>query len=429
MNIKILSLAFLSLLSINAQADSFIMRVTTPLMDRVDTSPGSEDNKEPINKEDPSGWLAYLQSKGYLEGAVSLSDWSSQGAIVEINEISTDNVALSSSPFGISAINELSVTDPGLTHANFLSGVTSASGVYFVNTVALKDVRGLGSLRNIDELVLANTSISDLSPLNNLSGASNLFLDDVQDKYTPKLPSDSPLCASIMSENTILKMVSPDGSGRFNFRDGVYTEICQGMPENSDWIEFFHKFYAHLDSDRISLVAANNYVDFNFYPSEDGSEPSFPNAFDSDLPPSPLPGFFSKSEMRVDLIASMFTHVDFMSNIKRIGILDIRNNFELKNLNGLLGLTEVTSISIGSNEKLTDITGLSNIQRTISRTIGGYYHGGEIYIQNINVPNRPSAGTPFCNGLRDGLINASTVHVVGTTYTTVKINYEDMCLN
>lgn len=395
----------------------------------------------PVPEADPSGWLAYFQSKNYLTDLTDFNEWNNynSSSYAQIDNMGHPNTELPSKAFGLTQLSILFVDDPYITNIDFLYGLNAAHGLYFEGTAGLSDIGGLRKLEFVNELSLVDSNVSnisalsrlkaagslnfkgspitDINPIKNLSDVMEISLDYDESTFGPLLPGSSPLCRSII--NRKLKVMLIEKNNNNEERIAYPSDICQTSTDA--WLAFFHKFDKHTEDISIESIAANKNVSLDFSGGDFGNNGV--TIHDSDIPSTPYPTLLSGGDIWADITFTELTNVDFLSTAKSFQWLNLTNNSKLKNLNGLSNLTEVSRIHLAKTPELTDISGLANIARTTSSFLGA----GEITFDHLIFNKRPAIDSPFCQGMQSGAVNVLVMVKSGYSTWYEKAVYGSLC--
>mgnify|MGYP000008757195 FL=1 len=219
-----------------------------------------------------------------------------------------------------------------------LSNFTEMDNLYFNDNVSLTDISGLSTIKEIKNLYLQNTQISDLSSLSGLEVANEILLDDPSE-YSPKLDYTTNFCDGIKND-----LIYPyHGSDLIDIRG-----LCQNLTDDYLWLLFFR--------DNGQLV---NYNDISEWESNDNVA-SVTNLLLSDLEmPKGLIGV--NTLFSLNLSGNILTNVNFMQDIIEVrSTLNLSNN-NLNDISGLTNMSSIINLYLQDNPNLTDISALSNI--------------------------------------------------------------------
>lgn len=441
---KILSTLLLSSLFAGnvLAAPNYSMRIPMDVpgitADEGDEGGGTEP---PVPEADPSGWLAYFQSKNYLTELTDFNEWNNynSSSYAQIDDLGHPNTELPSKAFGLTQLSILFVDDPYITNIDFLYGLNAAHGLYFEGTAGLSDIGGLRKLEFVNELSLADSNVSnisalsrlkaagtlnfmgspitDINPIKNLSDVMEISLDYDKNTFGPLLPNDSQLCKTLIDRKVRFMVIDKNRGDQL--RSAYPSEICKSSTDA--WLAFLHQFGKHTRDISIESIAANKNVSMDFSGGDFGNNGV--TIHDGDIPSAPYPALLSGGDIWVDISFTELTNVDFLSTAKSFQGLNLTNNSKLKNLNGLSNLTEVSNLRLANTPDLTDISGLANIARTTSSFLGA----GEITVDHLIFNKRPAIDSPFCQGMQSGAVNVQVMVKNGNSTWYEKAVYGSLC--
>ncbi len=128
----------------------------------ISTEESTSYNYEESNQPS-SEWLTFFKNNGYLSSFDVLSDWEWSETIGILNLSDSD---LPQTNFGISDIGYLRLAGTGITHLDFLQGVSS--GTFLFYDTSITNVNAMNSVTNAKVIYLHDNNINDISGLSNL---------------------------------------------------------------------------------------------------------------------------------------------------------------------------------------------------------------------------------------------------------------------
>jgi hypothetical protein len=207
---------------ISLYSSSYILKMNGQYNYKViSSSQSNTDYNYPEDNQPSSDWLTFFQNNGYLSSFDVLSDWEWNETIIILNLSDLD---LPQANLGISDIGYLRLGGAGITHIDFLQGVSSGTFLFYdtsitnVNAMSsvinanviyfhnnnINDISGLSNLTTVDNgfYIFNNPAITDISPLENLTTVTGSagFRIDLPSQYTTKAKLGSAFCNGIINE-------------------------------------------------------------------------------------------------------------------------------------------------------------------------------------------------------------------------------------
>ena len=219
-----------------------------------------------------------------------------------------------------------------------LSNFTKIDNLYFNNNVSLTDISGLSTIKEIKNLHLQDTQVSDLHSLSGMDIANRILLDD-PNEYSPKLDYTTNFCDGIKND-----LIFPYYDNQLiDIRD-----LCQNFTDDYLWLLFFR--------DNGQLVSYN---DISEWVSKDGTV-TVTNLLlsDSELPE----GLIGVNTLyTLNLSGNILTNVNFMQDVVEVRqTLNLSNN-NLNDISGLTNMSSIINLYLQDNPNLGDISALSNL--------------------------------------------------------------------
>jgi hypothetical protein len=313
-------------------------------------------------------WVDYYQSYGQYTDLVADAELYDK----YVDFYLKSKTGLPSSNYPVPKISGLRTGAADITNLDFLNTVQEITGQINLTSIHLQDMSGLRNVRKIGSKLhidTRNTGITSITGMDSLKsvgiislylyrnyGTNQVVLKDVSGlenieevsevwmgykQSYDKLPSaDAPLCKYIAANRIKVKMDSGT--------DYAANRFCDS---GSQWQEVMEDMYASPYQDYVMTQAEGIDIGpLNIY--------SIRSTFaDADIPsevyPNTAPTYISVSWAEV-------THIDFMAPIESTDYINIGNNFNLTNVNGLSGIV-ANRVSINSNPKLTDLSGIAGM--------------------------------------------------------------------
>ena len=358
--------------------------------------------KSEVCNADP--WLNFLQDNGQLSGFDNLSEWENEldFSTASLNNFNFTNFDLPSFPLSVTSLYELDFSNNQLTNLDFFEPIERVRGNASFNNNFIRNVEILEKLTIVDsDLNLADNGIRSLVGLENLTEVNRLFINnnpitslepiqeifDIRDLYIDevtqyeKIPYTTPLCTAFI--NNVLDIVIADTG-----LNAEESEICDGLPDFTEWLAFFQG-YGQLGD----LNSIFDWILFDDFANV-GNQ-NINNATLSDLPETM--GVYSI--FGLDMSQNDLTNVNFLGSLR-----EVRTNLYLQSNNlifisGLSQLESVKVLDLSKNNNLNDIRGISNLINA-DRVV---FDNPQQYQQ------KPVYSSGFCQALNTGSVLATTV--------------------
>lgn len=223
MNIKKLIKKTAILLSamtiISLYSSSYIIKINeTKNYNFVINSEKNKDFSYPESNKPSNEWLNFFQKNGYLSSFDTLVDWEWNEIILILNLSDSD---LPQTNLGITNIGYLRFSGIGLTHLDFLQGVSS--GTFLFHDTSITNVNSMSSVTNSNVIYLHNNNINDISGLRNLRTVENGFFIF----NNPNLTDISPLSNLVYAHGYI--GIRVDDPAQYTKKPKMGSNFCNGI--------------------------------------------------------------------------------------------------------------------------------------------------------------------------------------------------------
>ena len=380
--------------------------------------------------ENSATWLYYFQSNNQLLELNELSAWADSGLGVELNFESISNRNVPGVSMGVSEIGSLDFSNNNFNNFDFMRGINHVKGDLLLNSNFGQNVSNLISLRIVDgKLDLSNNAftakalnegsslqyirdvkeiavygnqfVEDVKGLKNIQGRtpedptiiridnpsqyrSNYFSNRREQVPEPDkrdmrillpLPYYQPLCLGLIRGNSELYIGGGSTRGRIS-------DICEGVPENEAWLEFFNvngflTSFSLLDQ----WESQDEVVDL-----------SSSNLSNSDLPSGTMQ---LTSLFELDMSDNNLESIAFMGFVEGVrGNLDFSNN----NITSLRGLEDIRFVTGEIKLYGNDYDSLEYIQNLSSATA--------LRIDNPPENEKLEYALPLCQAIENGNVLA-----------------------
>ena len=378
-----------------------------------DTS--TQITKAEVCEADP--WLTFFQENGQLSSFNQMIEWEDNNDFTTANleNAGFNNFDLPAGDLGVNSLYRLDFNNNELTTLNFmenvtevrdslvfngnfirdvtkLSGLTVVEGDINLANNSLRRLDGLENVTNIDRLFINNNPLTELTPIENLFNVNEIYIDEAN-QYQ-KLDFSTPLCNSFINGVADFVVQSTGLSAEVS-------DICDNVPQFSEWLNYFQS--------KGQLTDFNNIFDWIVF--DDFADLSNQNIDYSEFINLPTTiGVYSV--FGLDISQNNMRVIDFLGSVREIRTNLYLQSNDLRNITGLSQLESVVLLDISKNNNLKDIRGLLNLSQA-----------ERVIFDNPNQYNlKPDYTSNFCQGL-------ASENIVATNVGGDKLSPLDLCIN
>lgn len=169
---------------------------------------------------DPSAWMAFFNSKNTLTNIASLDEWAPKMKVASLISRSINNGMLPQTPFGLSKIGALDLSNNNLTNISFMAGVTGFTGPLQLRINPITSLAPMSGITRLDyDVRIETTALTSLSGLENVTYVRNLTFYD----------NRSLRDISALANVAVMDYGTSDSPSQYTVKPAFGTPFCNGL--------------------------------------------------------------------------------------------------------------------------------------------------------------------------------------------------------